>query len=200
MIAVITGDIINSSHKDPKEWLKALKQVLTKHGETPKTWEIYRGDSFQLSVIPKDALLVTLQIKSAIKQIEDLDVRLGIGLGEIDFESLKITESNGSAFVRSGESFEYLKKQNIMFKSADPDLNEAINTMLGLSLYISNKWSTTVSEIIKLAIENPNLKQIELADQLGKSQSNISEALKRGGFDEIMAMNTYYKKQILKLC
>jgi ribosome-binding protein aMBF1 (putative translation factor) len=127
-------------------------------------------------------------------------VRLGIGLGEIDFESSKITESNGSAFVRSGESFEDLKKQNIMFKSADQDLDEAINTMLGLSLYISNKWSVTVSEIIKLAIEKPNLKQKELAKQLGKSQSNISEALKRGGFDEIMAMHTYYKKQILKLC
>ena len=200
MIAVITGDIINSSDKEPKIWLKVLKQVLGKHGETPKDWVVYRGDSFQLSINPKDALLVALKIKSAIKQIEDLDVRLGIGLGEIDFESSKITESNGSAFVRSGESFEDLKKQNIMFKSADLDLNEAINTMLGLSLYISNKWSITVSEIIKLAIENPNLKQKELADQLGKSQSNISEALKRGGFDEIMAMNTYYKKQILKLC
>jgi len=200
MIAVITGDIINSSDKEPKVWLKVLKQVLGKHGETPKDWVVYRGDSFQLSINPKDALVVAIQIKSAIKQIEDLDVRLGIGLGEIDFESSKITESNGSAFVRSGESFEDLKKQNIMFKSADLDLDEAINTMLGLSLYISNKWSITVSEIIKLAIENPNLKQTELADQLGKSQSNISEALKRGGFDEIMAMNTYYKKQIQKLC
>ena len=110
MIAVITGDIINSSDKEPKVWLKVLKQVLGKYGETPKDWVIYRGDSFQLSINPEDALVVAIQIKSGIKQIEDLDVRLGIGLGEIDFESSKITESNGSAFVRSGESFEDLKK------------------------------------------------------------------------------------------
>ena len=47
MIAVITGDIINSKKMNPKAWLKPLKTELDTIGDTPKIWEIYRGDSFQ---------------------------------------------------------------------------------------------------------------------------------------------------------
>jgi glutamate/tyrosine decarboxylase-like PLP-dependent enzyme len=134
-----------------------------------------------------------------MKQFENLDVRLGVGVGTINYKSEKVTTSNGLAFIRSGESFEALKKQNIILSSGNEGLDKAINTMLGLALYIADRWTPTVSKIIKMAIEHPDLKQQELADQLDKSQSNISEALKRGGFDEIMMMNTYYKSQISKL-
>lgn len=200
MQAIITGDIINSKQVEPEKWIKSLKSTLRQYGKTPENWEIFRGDSFQLVVKPEKAILAILHLKSSIKQFQNLDVRAGIGIGEIEYRSSRITESNGSAFVKSGECFDALKKQNIMFNSGDEDLNLAINIMLELSLYISDKWTTTVSKIIKLAIENPNLKQMQLAEQLNKSQSNISEALKRGGFDEIMRMNTYYEKQIKTLC
>lgn len=200
MTAIITGDVINSKTVQAEKWIHTLKSTLDKYGQTPKYWEIFRGDSFQLRMPVERALLGAIHIKSSIKQYDNLDVRMGIGVGEIEYESSKITQSNGSAFVRSGECFDALKKQNIMFKSGSQDLDQAINTMLGLSLYISDKWSITVSKIIKLALERPELKQQELANTLGKSQSNISEALKRGGFDEIMRMNTYYENQILKLC
>jgi hypothetical protein len=147
----------------------------------------------------EEAITAGLHIKAAIKQIDHLDVRLGIGVGGIDFHSEKITTSNGSAFVRSGECFENLKKQNMLISSGYKNFDDSINTMLGLALYIANRWTPTVSKVIKLALENPDLKQQELAEQLEKSQSNISEALKRGGFDEIMAMNNYYKSEISKL-
>lgn len=200
MIAIITGDIVNSKAVQAEKWIHTLKSTLDKYGQTPKYWEIFRGDSFQLRLPIEQAILGSLYIKASIKQFEKLDVRIGIGIGDLEYESSKITESNGSAFVRSGECFDALKKQNIIFKSGNEELDQAINTMLGLSLYISDKWSKTVSKIIKLALERPELKQIELANRLDKSQSNISEALKRGGFDEIMRMNTYYENQILKLC
>ena len=200
MVAIITGDIVNSKLVEAEKWISTLKSTLNQYGQTPKFWEIYRGDSFQLRVPVEKAIMTTLHIKSTIKQFDNLDVRAGLGIGDVEYNSKRITESNGSAFVRSGECFDALKKQNIMFKSGSEDLNQAINTMLNLSLYISDKWSVTVSEIIKLAIERPELKQKELAEILSKSQSNISEALKRGGFDEIMRMNAYYEEQILKLC
>lgn len=200
MIAIVTGDIVNSKSVETNKWMNALKSTLNQYGQTPEFWEIYRGDSFQLRLPVEQAIIGTLHIKSSIKQFDHLDLRASIGIGDIDYESTQITECNGSAFVRSGEAFEALKKQHMLFNSGHQDFDQAINTMLGLTLYISDKWSITVSEIVKLAIENPNLKQKELAKQLDKSQSNISEALKRGGFDEIMKMNTYYKTQILKLC
>ncbi len=199
MKAVITGDIINSRSTDAKDWLEILQAVLNAYGTQPISWEIYRGDSFQLMLTAEDAITAGFHIKAAIKQIDQLDVRLSIGLGDIDFESGKITTSNGTAFVRSGEGFEALKKQNMLVCSGDENFDHSINTMLGLALYIANRWTATVSTVIRTVIEHPDKKQKELAKMLDKSQSNISESLKRGGFDEIMAMNNYYKSEILRL-
>lgn len=200
MIAILTGDVINSKSEKAKNWLQELKSTLDAYGKTPKDWEIYRGDSFQLMTLKEKAILSALHIKASIKQFDDLDVRIGIGLGEQDYESTQITESNGSAFVRSGDSFDALKKQNMILKSANEKADEALNLMICLSLLMADRWSPTVARIIKLSIENPNLKQKELAAKLNKSQSSISEALKRGGFDEMMMMNNYYKNQISDLC
>jgi len=111
MIAVITGDIINSRKGKVETWLNLLKSTLEKYGKQPQDWEIYRGDSFQLSVPVEKALLAGLHIKSTIKQTKTYDVRIAIGIGEVKYKSQKITESNGSAYINSGECFESLKKQ-----------------------------------------------------------------------------------------
>jgi len=70
--------------------------------------------------------------------------------------------------------------------------------MLSLAALTTNNWTTTVAEAIKIAIENPKKNQKELATLLKKSQSNISELLNRGGLDEILQLNTYYKTHIPK--
>jgi hypothetical protein len=200
MIAVITGDIINSRKGDVEKWLPYLKEVLNFYGEEPKNWEIFRGDSFQLSIAPEKAMLATIHIKSVIKQAKLQDVRMAIGIGEEKYSSSKITESNGTAYIRSGECFESLKKQNLAIKSNDKILNTSVNTMLNLSLLIANNWSSTVAKVITTAIENPEKNQEKIAQLLMKSQSTVSEALKRGGFEEIMQMNAFYTLQILKTC
>ena len=200
MIAVITGDIINSRKGDVEKWLPYLKEVLNFYGEEPKNWEIFRGDSFQLSIAPEKAMLAAIHIKSVIKQAKLQDVRMAIGIGEEKYSSSKITESNGAAYIRSGECFESLKKQNLAIKSDNKTLDASVNTMLNLSLLITNHWSSTVAKVITTAIENPEKNQEKIAQLLMKSQSTVSAALKRGGFEEIMQMNAFYTSQILKTC
>ena len=196
MIAIITGDIINSRKGEVQTWLPVLKKVLNQYGQEPSDWEIFRGDSFQLSIAPKNAILAAFHIKSAIKQTKTQDVRMGIGIGKIKYNSNKTTESNGSAYIRSGECFESLKKQTLAIKSDNSELDTILNIMLSLALLSANNWSSTVSEVIKKTIENANTKQKAIAQLLNKSQSGISEALKRGGFEEIMSLNNYYENQL----
>jgi len=199
MVAAITGDIVNSRDSHEQDWLKNLKTVLNIYGKTPKDWEVFRGDSFQLIVDAKDAIQVALHLKSSIKQQKSKDVRLAIGLGDIKFQNPKITESNGSAFVHSGECYETLKKQTLAFQSDYKALNETMTVMLNLLTLTADQWTPTVAHVIKTALENPNKTQADLASKLNKSQSSISETLKRGGFDEMMKMNLFYKNQISEL-
>lgn len=199
MIAILTGDIKNSTEHDVTNWLPKLKTALTQYGQEPQQWEIYRGDSFQLETTPEKALEAAVYIKACLKQLRGIDVRIAIGLGDKSHDSAKLTESNGSAFVNSGRCFEELKKQNLALKSDHESFNDHINLLLELALLTMDDWTPAISLTIKNAIENPNKNQKELAAILSKSQGNISEELNRGGFDVLQKMLRFYTDQLQKL-
>lgn len=200
MIAVITGDIINSRGQAPKEWLPQLKQELAKVGKTPKDWEIFRGDSFQLQVAPIDALVTALKIKATLKQYKKLDVRMGIGIGAVTYKASKITESNGEAFLNSGKCFEELKKQTLAFKTPWKEFTETLNLMLVLVELTANSWTSNTALILKTFLDNRDKTQKEIAAILNKKQGNISASLKRGGADELKKLMEFYTKKINLLC
>lgn len=199
MIAVLTGDIKNSTGQEALKWLPLLKQALNAYGIEPKDWEIYRGDSFQLATSPEMALEASLYIKACIKQLRNIDVRIAIGLGEKTYHAEKITESNGEAFINSGKCFESLKKQNLAIKSPNKKFNNHINLLLDLALLTMDDWTPAISQTVKNAIENPKINQRELASILNKSQGNISEELNKAGFDELLKMNEFYTTQLAQL-
>ena len=199
MTSIITGDIINSKSSEPKKWLDALKEVLNQYGRQPKQWDVFRGDSFQLETAPEDALKAAVLIKSSIKQFKNIDVRIAIGIGEKTYTSDKITESNGTAFINSGECFDDLKKTTLAIKSPFEQFDLQTNIMFELALLTINSWTTTSANLIKTALENPELTQVELANHFETTQSNISKGLKRGGFDEISKLLNYYNAQVKTL-
>jgi hypothetical protein len=199
MIAVITGDVTDSKKIDPKIWLKPLKKELDNIGNSPKFWEIYRGDSFQLIINkPEDALTTAIKIKATLKSIQDMDARMAIGIGSRTHNAQKVTESNGTAFVHSGEKFEMLKKekQNLAIKSDWPVFDKEINLFLKLALIAMDNWTINAAEIVKTTMENPDKLQEELGQIVGIKQNAISNRLKRAYYDEIMEVNEMY---ILKL-
>lgn len=202
MVSVITGDIINSKRNSPKAWLKPLKKELDTIGKSPKYWEIYRGDSFQVIVSdPKNALLTAIKIKATLKSIQGINVRMSIGMGSRTHNAPKITESNGSAFVHSGEKFETLKKekQNLAIKSDWPEFDEEMNLYLKLSLIAMDNWTVNAAEIVKTAMENPGKLQEELGQIVGIKQNAISNRLKRAYYGEIMEVNEMYKSKLKSL-
>ena len=200
MVSVITGDIVNSREANAEEWLSPLKAFLAQCGQEPADWEIYRGDSFQLKTNPPEALCIALQIKSLIKQIKVLDVRMAIGIGEIDYAGDKITECNGSAFIRSGECFENLKKKTLAVQTPWKSFDRSANVMIELGLLTMDQWKPISSMVINKMLQKSRISQQDLAKQLGKSQASVSEALKRGGYEEIRKLLRYYEEETEKLC
>ncbi len=200
MKIVITGDVVNSRRVKSTKWLDLLKQELGKFGREYKDWEVYRGDSFQLLLEASDALRAVFHIKAAIKQVSPLNVRMAIGLGGINYRSDKVLESNGSAFIYSGECFEQLKKQTLMIRSDEPALDAELNLMFSLAGLVMDYWKPVTAEIIHQKLTHPHLTQKELTALMGKkSQSAISEGLKRGGYEEIERLIYYFEAQIEQL-
>ncbi|MGB5371716.1 MAG: SatD family protein [Flavobacteriaceae bacterium] len=192
--AIITGDIINSEDADSSEWLAYLKQYLARLGKSPTEWEIYRGDEFQLKVSPAKALEVAIHLKAIIKSVKGLDVRMGIGIGEINYEGNSVTESNGTAYRRSGRTFETLKqdKVNLCIASGNDTYDRTLNLMLKLALGFMDDWSTVSAEMVALAMDNPDATQQAMAQKLGIRQSAVSQRQKRARLDLVFALIEYY--------
>ncbi|MFV8369180.1 SatD family protein [Flavobacterium sp. LB2R40] len=201
MEAIITGDIIQSRKTEVEVWITALKEILGNYGTTPLDWELYRGDSFQIITTPQNVLFLSVIIKAGMKKINNIDVRMGLGIGELEYRAEKVTESNGTAFINSGTCFDSLKKQTVAIKTPWRDFDETINVMLDLATFTMDKWSEKTAEIMLLKLQSPELNQKEIATHLNKKgQGNISEGLKRGGYEEINKVLEYYQKKIKQLC
>lgn len=201
MEAIITGDVVNSEHQPNANWLRTLKLYLSSLGETPTVWEIYRGDEFQLKVPLSKALEIAIHIKAVMKSIKGLDVRMGIGLGEITFVGSGVSESNGPAYRRSGRTFESLKedKNNLTIATGDSFYDDTLNLVLRLALDFMNDWSTVSAEVVAIALENPKASQKEIAKRLGIQQSAVSQRQKRARLDLVFDLLTYYSKIIKEI-
>ncbi|WP_433836510.1 hypothetical protein [Flavobacterium anhuiense] len=198
MTSVITGDIIGSRQQKSEHWVEDLKKILAPFGKTPNQWEVYRGDEFQVEVInPEDALLIAVLIKAHLRAVKS-DARMSIGFGDKTHNGERISESNGSAFINSGELFETLKKQKVTLamRTGDADFDEKLNLMLQLALTFMDSWLVQSAEFVAIAIENPTLSQEELGQKLGINQAAVSRRQKRAQFDLVMNLDRYFRKQI----
>lgn len=198
MTSVITGDIIGSRQQKSNHWVEDLKKILSPFGKTPNEWEVYRGDEFQIEIKnPEDALLAAILVKAHLRAIKS-DARMSIGFGDKTHVADKISESNGAAFVNSGELFETLKKQKVTLalRTGDLAFDEKMNLMLQLALTFMDSWLVQSAEFVALAIENPDLSQEELGQKLGINQAAVSRRQKRAQFDLVMNLDRYFRTQI----
>jgi hypothetical protein len=201
--SILTGDLIKSRNISSKHWLSPLRKVLATEGGAPKTWEIFRGDSFQLEVKdPAQALLKAVQIKAAIKRIKHLDVRIAVGIGSKSHASSKITESNGQAFIFSGELLEEItkEKRNLAIRTPWKEFDEEINLYVKLALVIMDDWSPSSAELVQILIEqhsrNGDLRQNRIAAKLDITQSSVSARMRRAYYSEIRAVLDRYQEKI----
>lgn len=201
MIAVITGDIINSQSIAAHTWLQQLRAVLNELGREPETWQIYRGDSFQLEIpAAATALEKAMLIKASIKMLKDIDVRLAIGIGEKSHASDKVTESNGDAFVHSGTLFERLRKekQTIAVKTPWPGFDEEINPGLGLACAVMDRWLPNYAEVMRYTLLNGNLTQKELGKVMDIAQNTVSDRQSRAYKDELLNYENLFSKKVIQ--
>lgn len=201
MTSVITGDIIDSRKNESQHWVEDLKKILSPIGKTPAQWEVYRGDEFQIEIEnPEDAFLTAVLIKAHLRSIKS-DARMSIGFGNKTHSAAKISESNGTAFINSGELFETLKKQKVTLamRTGDAVFDEKMNLMIQLALTFMDSWLVQSAEFVAKAIENPILSQEELGQILGINQAAVSRRQKRAQFDLVMNLDRYFKTQIKQL-
>lgn len=201
MICVLTGDVKGSRKAKSTKWLESLKQLLSQFGKNPADWEIYRGDEFQLALKnPEEALLIAFLIKAHLRTI-GLDARMSLGLGNKTYSAKRVSESNGTAFIHSGEAFDTMKKNKttLVVQTDNVTFNKDMNLILRLGLSFMDNWLPQQAEYVALAIKNPKLSQEEMGEKLTINQAAISKRRKRANFDLLLEINTAYLDKLKTL-
>ncbi|MGJ1204824.1 hypothetical protein [Sphingobacterium lactis] len=193
---VLTGDIIHSSDFEAEQWLPLLEGGIHPYSTN---YDIFRGDSFQALVSADTCFHAVFNLKASLRQIEGLDIRIGIGVGLVDRLDEDIKKSSGQAFVYSGRALDDLEKESLEFRSPWEDLNEEINLMMSLCTRITDQWTPNLAETVKAALENPEASQMELSNIIGrKHQSQVSKELSRAHYAKIMDVISYCTKKLKK--
>ncbi|MBI1306631.1 MAG: hypothetical protein GC181_08460 [Bacteroidetes bacterium] len=209
MIAIITGDISDSrAYTDQEVWMGPLKKLFALWGKSPQRWEIFRGDSFQVKIDDAStALNAALHIKACVKssapksvntRVSLLDVRLSIGIGEETHSAKKVTESNGTAYQRSGENFEnlYTLGVSLALKTEWPDFDREMNLYLKLAGIIMDKWSISSAEFMQVMLKNPELRQVEMGKKLGIGQNSVSKRYTTSQAGTILEVDQMFREKL----
>ena len=181
--AVITADIVNSTHFSQEitsKWLEELITVLKT--STDLNWalppEVYRGDSFQgvlenAGQALKAAILARAYIRSKKYDKTETDIRIAIGIGEIEKLTDRPGTSDGEAFRLSGYLADHIKQQKARIAIALPRPSQPLAAVMDMLETLLEGWTAPQSEVVTGLLKNETISQI--AEQLKISQSAVSQ-------------------------
>ena len=203
--AVLTGDIVKSREISPRSRLiETLKETLETVKELHHAkYDLYRGDSFQV-VIPSApaAALVAIIIRSKLKAHspktgKTWDVRISVGIGGITYRGEKITESDGPAFLLSGQGMDELNKQNkrLLIKTPWEQADRSLSLVTRFADDIISNWSQYSAETAFYSLVYHESQSV-LAERLGKSQSTINERIATAKLELVKAYIQYVKEYV----
>jgi predicted XRE-type DNA-binding protein len=199
-IAVITADVVNSSLLSEAE-MKFFQEKIESYKEKEIVIKprFYRGDSFQLAVNAKEALLLAIKFRMEIKQWkEQNDVRISIGIGEVSQWNDDVLLAAGSAFERSGKNLDNLKKTglNIIIVTGNVELDEELETYCYMAdEFIKNQTAVQATLVFQML---NGIQQIEIAKMLEISQPSVSKSLKAANWKLIERFLKRYQRIIQK--
>ncbi|HEX2606419.1 MAG TPA: hypothetical protein VHK91_03525 [Flavisolibacter sp.] len=199
MAAVLTADIVNSTHLT-KAQEKKLMDTIT-HWLASGKYEFYRGDSFQVYL--KDAsvaLRVLLGCRLAARRLVGeasaayFDVRAGIGIGAVQQPVRTLRTATGEAFVLSGRSFDELAggRRLLTIQTPDPLANQGLNVISYFIDYLFQQMTPKQAAVIYELIAGLN--QREAAKKLRKTQSTINKHVQASGWEELVRLLAAYEQ------
>ncbi len=207
MYGVLTGDIVGSRNINPvlleQQFGIVSREIEKVLFRRKKTFELYRGDSFQCILPPAMALRVALLWRSAMRAVQvngvQWDVRIAIGLDSVAHMGAGIGSSSGAAFEHSGLLLEQLKQKNlprIGIQSFDEAWNRQLETECILADALMQRWTPGGATGIYTALLY-NETQERLAARLEITQSAVHKRLNAANWSAIRHWEHYFSQQVL---
>ncbi|GLX77004.1 hypothetical protein tinsulaeT_03440 [Thalassotalea insulae] len=186
MIAVLTGDIVNSTKMSDKayaEVIATLKHLLDQaHQKYQAIGEIYRGDEFQIQFPrPAHALECSLLIKLALHlskaTTKPIQCTLSLAYGDHSILADKPNTSSGPVFIDSGRGLTKTQRGDISIKLASANDNEELKLLTDFLNHLLNRLTKSQAELLYQYIESHYAEHKKIAELIGTTRQNISNRL-----------------------
>jgi hypothetical protein len=203
--AVLTGDIVNSTQLPPV--LEVFLQERLRRTFSAYKTEFYRGDSFQTYIPdPVGSLRTALLARSlavSLTMTEDeralTDLRISIGIGPVISPVRKPGTAKGEAFILSGRGLDEIQRteRRLSIVSDRPIADIGLQVMADYLDAIYRGMTTKQAAAISRLLEGDT--QQEVALQLNKSKSTISQLVTAGRWPEIEKILQQFENLIKQL-
>ncbi len=186
MIAVLTGDIVNSTKMSNEIYsgvIKSLKTFLNeaneKHGAIG---EIYRGDEFQIQYPdPLCALKSTLLLKLALHlskfSPKPIQCTLSLAYGSHNVYDDKPNTSSGPVFIESGRGLEKTQRGELSLRLEHQSDEFEIKLLTQFLNHLLSRLTKTQAELLYQYITSNFAEHKKIADITGTTRQNISNRL-----------------------
>lgn len=202
-IAILSADLINSSGISMEERKILYQKVQEAFTALEKlydfTYERVKGDEYQLKTnkltdILRVAILLKLWVKSISigKKSYKPDIRISIGIGKVEIEESRLSESDGEAYTLSGRTLSSLKQNKKSFEIISHSTYK--NEFILLSSFINYYFSSlTASQCLVLYYKVLNITETKIANLLNISQPTINRHAKSGDFNTLNELIQFFE-------
>lgn len=206
-IAVISGDIVNSTKLTSDQFDQLLKRIkdiqgwITK-GNSSNAHSIERGDEFQTVVHDiENALRYTIIYRVGIKALgKEFDCRISFAIASNADLRVLVSESMGEAFVLSGRGLKALKNDRLLFSSDRFELTKHFDLLFKyLDRQLTELTSRQCEVMLPMLRTNEGLPISELAEKLDVATATASKSLKASGWQLISELNWRFINQVAGL-
>ena len=206
-IAVISGDIVNSTKLTSDQFDQLLKRIkdiqgLITKGNSSNAHSIERGDEFQTVVHDiENALRYTIIYRVGIKALgKEFDCRISFAIASNTDLRVLVSESMGEAFVLSGRGLKALKSERLLFSSDRFELTERFDLLFKyLDRQLTELTSRQCEVMLPMLRTNEGLSISELAEKLDVATATASKSLKASGWQLISELNWLFINQVAGL-
>lgn len=217
-IAVITGDIINSTKYDleTRDNLRNILSITISNRLTsyfsknviPQHINVFRGDSWQVIITkPSLSLRISLLIRCLLKislMSNSINTRMAIGIGAVESPLKDINNGDGEAYILSGKGLDKLTSSESSLsisisKSFDftQNLNGLLKNNFQLIDLISSNWTFKQCKAMEGMLLNKTTQEIA-NDWFGKkiNRSAVSRHLYKAGWNTISENISFFEKTL----
>ncbi|WP_250207624.1 ArsR family transcriptional regulator [Alteromonas oceanisediminis] len=199
-IAVISGDIVNSSDLTAAQYERLLKrikdiQAWISEGNSANAHSIERGDEFQSVVHDyQNALRYTIIYRVAIKALgKEFESRISVATSASADVRATVSESMGGAFVLSGRGLKALKNDRLIFTADHSELAEQFDLLIKyLDRQLTELTPRQCEVMLPMLQTAQDLSISDLAKHLGVAVATVSKSLKASGWPLIDALNSRF--------